>query len=101
MAHCPYCGRWFKNKQAVRAHLKRCPLKSLYSENGKMEKLFIKFLKVLVKSPKHRFKREELARLLGVTIEQIDKLNEWVNENGLSLVLKLLAAGKVALLKSH
>jgi hypothetical protein len=27
MARCPYCGRWFKNKQAVRAHLKHCPLK--------------------------------------------------------------------------
>jgi len=27
VANCPYCGRWFRNKQAVRAHLKRCPLK--------------------------------------------------------------------------
>jgi hypothetical protein len=28
MVYCPYCGRWFKNKQALRAHLKHCPLKN-------------------------------------------------------------------------
>jgi len=27
MVYCSYCGRWFKNKQALRAHLKHCPLK--------------------------------------------------------------------------
>lgn len=27
MIKCPYCGRWFKNRQALRAHLKHCPLK--------------------------------------------------------------------------
>ena len=25
MRQCVFCGRWFKNKQAVRAHLKMCP----------------------------------------------------------------------------
>jgi len=24
MRKCEYCGRWFKNKQAVRAHLRFC-----------------------------------------------------------------------------
>ena len=24
MRRCHFCGRWFKNKQAVRAHLKYC-----------------------------------------------------------------------------
>lgn len=24
MRRCIYCGRWFKNKQAVRAHLRHC-----------------------------------------------------------------------------
>lgn len=24
MRKCVYCGRWFKNKQAVRAHLRHC-----------------------------------------------------------------------------
>ena len=24
MQKCNFCGRWFKNKQAVRAHLKYC-----------------------------------------------------------------------------
>jgi hypothetical protein len=24
MRKCPYCGRWFRNRQAVRAHLKYC-----------------------------------------------------------------------------
>jgi len=27
MIKCPYCGKWLKNKQALRAHLKHCPLK--------------------------------------------------------------------------
>lgn len=101
MQPCPNCGRYFKNKQSVRAHLKYCPLKTLESENGAMEKLFVKFLKIFAESPKNKFKKDELARLLDVTTRQIDELNKWVNENGLSLVLKLLAAGKVALLKGH
>jgi len=28
MVYCPNCNRWFKNKQALRAHLKHCPLKN-------------------------------------------------------------------------
>jgi len=27
MQPCPNCGRYFKNKQSLRAHLKYCPLK--------------------------------------------------------------------------
>jgi hypothetical protein len=25
MRKCPFCGRWFRNKQAIRAHLRFCP----------------------------------------------------------------------------
>ena len=27
MKQCRYCGKWLKNKQALRAHQKSCPLK--------------------------------------------------------------------------
>jgi|GEM_PF-2180064 len=30
MIQCKYCGRWFKNKQALKAHLKACRLKSKF-----------------------------------------------------------------------
>lgn len=29
MIPCPFCGRYFQNKQALRAHLKHCPIRKL------------------------------------------------------------------------
>jgi hypothetical protein len=35
MIKCYYCGRWFKNKQALRGHLRSCkPYIALKSERG-------------------------------------------------------------------
>jgi hypothetical protein len=28
MIRCFYCGKWFKNKQALRAHLRFCPVRT-------------------------------------------------------------------------
>ena len=39
MVYCPYCNRWFRNKQALRAHLRYCPLKNKKAIETKKEKI--------------------------------------------------------------
>lgn len=47
MVYCPYCNRWFKNKQALRAHLKHCPLKkgtpTIKGLSNQIEERFFEF----------------------------------------------------------
>ncbi len=47
MIRCKYCGKWFKNKQALRAHLKHCPLRKGVPTTNKFqnvtEKRFFEF----------------------------------------------------------
>jgi len=69
MIKCPYCGRWFKNKQALRAHLKYCPAKK-----DKATKL----LKVLeVVSSKKITKIRDIALNSKMSAEEIISTLKW------------------------
>jgi len=94
MAYCPYCNRWFKNKQAVRAHLKHCPLKPNKNKID-FEKLFLQFLKVLPKMEvrENGIPKKEIVKWLKIPEETVEELRQWITKNEYSPVLKLMIAG--------
>jgi hypothetical protein len=97
MANCPYCGRWFRNKQAVRAHLKYCPLKKAGAPT-RMEKLFLQFLKVIPKMEvrDRGIPKKEIIKWLKISEETLEELRQWIIKNGYAPVLELIIAGKQA-----
>lgn len=64
------------------------------------EKLFLKFLRFLAESDKEKVPKEELATRLGVSIEAIDGLKKWMEENGFVKIARLVAIGKKAIRES-
>lgn len=81
MVKCEYCGRWFRNKQALRAHLKHCPMKEVKPilDNIEFEKIkfaqgIVKLLKEIEKTnankitkdmrDKYNLKKEDIEKLL-------------------------------------
>ena len=69
MVYCPDCGKWLKNKQALRAHKKHCP--------AKKDKA-IKLLKVLeVVSSKKTTKIRDIALNSKMSAEEIISTLKW------------------------
>lgn len=81
MVKCEFCGRWFRNKQALRAHLKHCPMKeakpildNIEFEKIKFAQSIIKLLKEIEETNankitedmrnKYNLKREDIKKLL-------------------------------------
>jgi DNA invertase Pin-like site-specific DNA recombinase len=70
MVYCPYCNRWFKNKQALRAHLKHCPLKNSKTN----EKLLLDILELRIKGIESK---KEIAKILGIDPQTVDDVYNW------------------------
>ncbi len=91
MQPCPYCERHFRNKQAVRAHMKHCPLK--YSGNmTNMEKMFLRFLKLLPRMMQENGKvtKKDVMRYLKISEETLEDLKVWMRKTGYLEIIKFI-----------
>jgi len=82
MVKCEYYGRWFRNKQALRAHLKHCPMKEVKPilDNIEFEKIkfaqsIVKLLKEIEKTKVNRI-TDEIMNKYKIRREDIKKLLE-------------------------
>jgi len=108
MRQCPYCGRWFKNKQALRAHLKRCPLKNkaieiktIKKDLEPMEKLLLKYLLFLCSLDRvpESFRISELKRALGWEEDTIYKFIDWLMNSEYRVIVRHIRIAKEAMAK--
>lgn len=99
MVYCQHCNRWFKNKQALRAHLRFCPLKKEeIKEENTFEKLLLRFLVYVcnLDEPKSKFSPDELTKALKCDKETLDKFFEWYKKHPeyRKIVITLIEAKK-------
>jgi len=85
MRKCPYCGKWFKNKQAVRGHLKSCPFytKTIRkSEEAKLE-LLLKLLLWICKTDKLPMpvRPIHVKDYLGLSEEETKQFFKWMKNS--------------------
>ena len=107
MAYCPYCNRWFRNKQAVRAHLKHCPLKPSENRNfysklvekakefegrsvEKEEKLLLRFLNTVVSLDRlpEKLNATTVASLMGINPEIAKEFIKWLKKSDYYPIVK-------------
>lgn len=99
MIPCPYCGRHFKNKQALRAHLKHCPLKNKKTEKGNsndFERLLLKYMLFLSNLDyiPERFTVSEIANALNCSKETVRRFISWLRSSEYYEVVKLVITAK-------
>jgi len=83
MVYCEYCGRWFRNKQALRAHLRHCPIKKIKPElEEKIKSEKISFAQSIIKLLKYI----EATNASIITKDMLDKYE--LNAEDIKEVLK-------------
>lgn len=95
MRKCPYCNRWFKNRQALIAHLKYCPVKhALKTQNNfeNFERLLLELLKVLpkIKLPEKSIKARHVANWLKIDFETANNFLRWLISSEYYTAIRML-----------
>lgn len=96
MIQCLYCGRWFKNKQALRAHLKHCPAKTgkILNDGEEFLKLLLaEYIIMLFKKGK-AVSGTEFIQKVGITEDQLLKFVNWMERNRYDEILKLVVKAR-------
>jgi len=99
MIPCPDCGRHFKNKQALRAHQKHCPLKNKKTEketSNDFERLLLRYMLYLsnLNHIPERFTVSEIANALNCDRQTIKNFTNWLRNSEYAKLVELIISAK-------
>ena len=98
MIQCPRCGKYFKNKQALKAHSRFCGRSSM--ENP--DQGDINFFKALladvilcfvVKERRKRIKASDVAEVFGISLQTANEFLRWLESTEYGKLIRFVSKG--------
>jgi len=83
MIPCPICGKHFKNKQALRAHLRFCKRRIPHQKQSDeiyFKALALDIILLIYKMKKTKFYGNELAKKLGISLKTAEEISKWLKK---------------------
>ena len=82
MIQCPVCGRYFKNKQALRAHRRFCKRRiQKQGDETYFKALALDLIMYVRKTKKSKFDTSELAKKLGISSKTAEEFSDWLKKS--------------------